>query len=138
MTLMPLPSLRSPSLKIHATDAGAPRALGPSGFGDRFHAWRGASGRRYLMTVFDIADVATVGDSVVILVKRDGRGARIPVWVGRSGHAVTSGLAVGRAKGACEAHVHFAGDAEAHVIERDLASPARRRPLHQGGLRLAA
>lgn len=99
--------------------AGAPLAT-------RFHSWRGASGRRYICSVFPVRDDAELGGlpefdgAVALAVSRDDRGRRRKVAVldlfWRDGQFGGDVRAAGEAldAGACEWHVHLlAEDGEA-------------------------
>jgi len=102
-------------------------------------AWRGRSGRRYVVGVHALnePDFAEVGEAVVIAVRRDEAGIALPVSVVSSGtspreHLHRNWLARARAVGATEMHVHRLAESEderrAIVDDLDLepAEPARR------------
>ncbi len=92
-------------------------------------AWRGRSGRRYVVGVHEIAasDLAEVGPAVLIAVRRDSAGIAQPVSVTATGESprerLTGGwLARVRQKGATEMHVHrlAEGDDARRAIVADL------------------
>ncbi|TGD99043.1 hypothetical protein [Methylobacterium nonmethylotrophicum] len=83
-------------------------------------AWRGRSGRRYVVGIHTLDDdPAEVGEAVVIAVRRDGDGTAELVAVAAAGESPRERLARGwltraRARGATEMHVHrLAEDAAA-------------------------
>jgi len=86
------------------------------GLRDRFYAWRGKSGRRYVCSVFRSGEegfVADVTNGAIIGVAREGDAAR-PVCVLTAGHSRTTQdlRAFGRELGVAEWHVHFCGEAD--------------------------
>lgn len=92
-------------------------------------AWRGRSGRRYVVGVHEIAtpDLAEVGPAVLIAVRRDGAGIAQPVSVTATGESSRERLTRGwlarvRQKGATEMHVHrlAEGEDERRAIVADL------------------
>ncbi|QRE75802.1 hypothetical protein [Methylobacterium aquaticum] len=83
-------------------------------------AWRGQSGRRYVVGIHALDDdPAEVGEAVVIAVRRGGDGTAELVAVAAAGESPRERLARGwltraRARGATEMHVHrLAEDAAA-------------------------
>jgi hypothetical protein len=110
---------------IHAFDAGPPRVLSVEGLGERFHGWRGVSGRRYLATVYPAARAPAYEGAVVVLARRQPDGTRVAMWVGRApaSHAALARLA--QMKRAEEAHFHLIAEDEAERagVEADLATP---------------
>lgn len=98
-------------------------------------AWRGRSGRRYVVGVHGLAsdatdaEVVSVGEAVVIAVRRDGSGFAEMVDVTAAGESPRERLAPWlsrvRARGATEMHVHrlAAGEAERRAIVADLEVP---------------
>lgn len=58
-------------------DGGVPRLADLAGFGDRFHFWCGASGRRYLFSAVEARALADFRDALVVLARRDANGALI-------------------------------------------------------------
>ncbi|MDP4025990.1 hypothetical protein Q8W71_25485 [Methylobacterium sp. NEAU 140] len=93
-------------------------------------AWRGVSGRRYVVVVhgFDQPDLVTAHPAVVLAVRRDAESRASPVAVracetGDSGYL--GWLAACAQLGAVEIHVHrlAEGQAERAAIARDLTGP---------------
>lgn len=100
---------------------------GAPGLADRFHFWSGASGRRYVHTVYSLLECPAIPAGNYILIHRDAEGRRLVLAVGRVGHSATSlNLAEirrrGAALGANEVHVHLlAPNAKlSRFIESDL------------------
>jgi len=97
-------------------------------------AWRGRSGRRYVVGVHDLAepDLIEMGETVVIAVRRDREGVAEPVCVAASGESPSERLhrhwmARARQRGATEMHVHRLAESEdeRRAIVADLdAEPA--------------
>jgi hypothetical protein len=94
---------------------------------ERFHFWSGASGRRYVHTIYSLVDCPALPQGNYILAYRDERGQRTVLAVGRLTHeATTLNLAEirhqGSMLGANEVHVHLlAGTAkQSKLIENDL------------------
>jgi hypothetical protein len=99
----------------------------PDADGHRFFFWRGATGERYVHTVFGLLDCPELPRAIYILVKRDASERRTVLHVGRADHEATSlNLAEVRFRGASvganEVHVHFLveGDRERRLVEFDL------------------
>jgi hypothetical protein len=97
--------------------------------GHRFFFWRGATGERYVHTVFSLLECPELPRSIYILVKRDANERRTVLHVGRADHEANSlNLAEmrfrGASMGANEVHVHFLveGDRERRLVEFDLQS----------------
>lgn len=91
--------------------------LAADGLRDRFYAWRGASGRRYICSVFQSGEAAFVGDvteGIVIGVARDGGAAR-PLCLFRAG---LDSLALQR-------HARELGVTEWHVLFGPSETPAQ-------------
>lgn len=93
----------------------------------RFHFWTGATGKRYVHTVYSLFDCPPVGIANYVLVRREGRAKRTVLAIGRvSGDAATLNLAEIRQRGAQlgadEVHIHLlATDAkESQAVEVDL------------------
>ncbi|MFC7665308.1 MULTISPECIES: hypothetical protein [Methylorubrum] len=98
-------------------------------------AWRGRSGRRYVVGVHDLAapdvapaEVAEMGPAVLIAVRRDRAGIAQPVSVTATSESPRERLTRGwltrvRQKGATEMHVHrlAEGEEERRAIVADLA-----------------
>lgn len=97
-------------------------------------AWRGRSGRRYVVGVHELGepDLGEMGEAVVIAVRRDEAGIAVPVSVASSGespreHLRRTWLAHVRRQGATEMHVHRLAETEdeRRAIVADLdAEPA--------------
>jgi hypothetical protein len=101
----------------------------PDADGHRFFFWRGATGERYVHTVFSLMECPELPRSIYILVKRDANERRTVMHVGRADHEANSlNLAEMRFRGASvganEVHVHFLveGDRERRLVEFDLQS----------------
>jgi hypothetical protein len=93
----------------------------------RFHFWSGASGQRYVHTVYDLLDCPEVPAANFLLVRRDASGRRSVLAIGHLKHdAASLNLAElrhrGARLGANEVHVHLlASTAEQRrKIELDL------------------
>ena len=93
----------------------------------RFHFWTGASGKRYVHTVYSLFDCPTLEDANYILVRRSDRSTRLVLAIGRlSNNSPSENLAEIRqhaaALGADEVHVHLlaASNQEAEAVEADL------------------
>lgn len=94
-----------------------------------YHYWRGASGARYLHTVFALIDCPQIGKVNYILVHCDRDGTRRPLDIGRTVSDCDSlNLAHMRRRaallGANEVHIHFLPEAarQRRVVEADLSS----------------
>lgn len=98
-----------------------------AGRSDRFHFWSGASGQRYVHTVYDLLDCPEVPAANFLLVHRDASGNRSVLAIGHLKHRAASlNLAElrhrGARLGANEVHVHLLAPS-AHqrcMIELDL------------------
>lgn len=95
----------------------------------QFQFWTGASGERYVHSVFSLIGCPEVPKAVYLLVRRDQRDRRTVLRVGRTAHDAESlNLAEirhrGAQLGANEVHVHFlaASDRERRQVELDLRS----------------
>jgi hypothetical protein len=93
----------------------------------RFHFWTGASGKRYVHTVYSLFDCPTLEDANYILVRRSDRATRSVLAIGRlSNHNPSQNLAEIRQHaaelGADEVHVHLLASSsqEAEAVEADL------------------
>ena len=94
-----------------------------------FHYWRGASGTRYLHTVFALVECPLMAKVNYILVRRDRDGTRRPLDIGQTVSASDSlNLAHMRRRaallGANEVHIHFLPETAAQRgrVEADLSS----------------
>jgi hypothetical protein len=95
----------------------------------RFRFWRGASGERYLHTVYGLIDCPPLPRANYMLVHRDASGASKVLRIGHTSHeAGTLNLAEirhrGAKLGANEVHVHFLAESERErrVVELDLCT----------------
>lgn len=102
---------------------------------EQFHYWRGASGRRYLHTVFALIDCPEMPKANYILVRREADGSRRPIAFGQTvDDAGSLNLAHLRRRGARlganEVHVHLLAEnaAERTRVECDLRA-GQRRPV---------
>lgn len=95
-------------------------------------AWRGRSGRRYVVGIHELAepDPDDLDAAVVMAVRRDADGTGALVCVTCAGDdprepLTRSWLAVARHRGANEMHIHrlAEGEAERRAIVADLAVP---------------
>jgi hypothetical protein len=98
-----------------------------SEYEERFHFWRGGSGRRYVHTVYDLIDCPEVPAANFLLVRRDASGRRSVLAIGHlKNDAASLNLAEirhrGARLGANEVHVHLLAPSaqERRVIELDL------------------
>lgn len=109
---------------------GEPAILdGAAGLAQRFHFWSGASGRRYVHTIYSLVECPAIPPGNYVLVHRDDEGRRLVLAIGRVGNAAASlNLAEIRRRGAelgaNEVHVHLlAPNAKlSRLIETDLRS----------------
>lgn len=95
----------------------------------RFHFWTGASGRRYVHTVYSIFDCPPLGLASYVLVRRTGRNERAVLAIGRLiNEQPTLNLSEIRHRaatlGADEVHVHLLATSakECQEVEVDLLS----------------
>lgn len=106
--------------------AGALQAARHPELADRFHFWRGASGRRYACTRFPLARLPAYENAVALFVRR------------QNGTAAVLGVHAGPAPGPLpwgtdEIHVHLVqggADALREAFEDLSALALRRAPLH--------
>ena len=110
------------------------KAAAEADFGG-FTAWRGVSGRRYIVSVYHPASVPDYGDAVLIAVGRNRQGGRRILAVGTGSPEPLAAL-----PGCVEIHVHLlARDAgEKAQLLADLALPALRRLNREDALLPAA
>ncbi len=94
---------------------------------DRFHFWSGASGRRYVHSVYDLVDCPEVPAANFLLVHRDETGRRSVLAIGHLIHSAASlNLAEirfrGARLGANEVHVHLLAPSaqQRRLVELDL------------------
>ncbi|HRY05711.1 MAG TPA: hypothetical protein P5114_01185 [Hyphomicrobiaceae bacterium] len=111
------------STNEHTRDRGAEAAE----LMQRFQFWNGASGQRYVHTIYTLLDCPALSSGNFILVNRDESGHRTILEIGLlSGNAPTLNLAEIRQRGATlganEVHVHLLADSdrEAKRIAFDL------------------
>ncbi|MGI9483920.1 MAG: hypothetical protein ACR2OR_16345 [Hyphomicrobiales bacterium] len=124
-------------------------------FRERFHYWKGLSGRRYIFSVYNPKACPPLPGAVYIAVARDGAGTRTARAIGRFARFWEAGsgnaAAMAREAGASEIHVHLlaeddgAADAtvadlkaafapavvmrEHHVTKRRWPTPVRARKV---------
>jgi len=98
-----------------------------AGLDERFHFWSGASGRRYVHSVYDLIDCPEVPAANFVLVRRDGSGRRAVLAIGYLAHSAGSlNLAElrhrGARLGANEVHIHLLAPSahERRIVELDL------------------
>jgi hypothetical protein len=108
---------------VTASTAYAPRVS------ERFHFWSGASGQRYVHTVYSLLDCPALPAANYVLVRRDASGLCHALSVGRaSDEAPSLNLAQirqhGANLGATEVHIHLlAGTSrQGKLVEFDLKS----------------
>lgn len=99
----------------------------PAELTDRFHFWSGASGQRYVHTVYDFLDCPEVPAANFLLVHRDAAGRRTVLAIGHAVHSAGSlNLAEIRQRGARlganEVHVHLLAPSakQRRMVELDL------------------
>jgi hypothetical protein len=135
---------RAPSVQCRIAADGLHAAV------DSTHFWRGASGRGYIHTTWQLTECPPVPPAVYTLVRRTSRGIAEPLHFGRVTHtAPTLNLAVIRQRGAQlgadEVHVHLLASCplQAMAVEIDLRARAQTRSgldvtvLHQVPIGLA-
>ena len=95
----------------------------------RFHFWSGATGRRYVHTVYSLVECPALASGNYVLVRRDENGDRSVLAIGSATHEAASlNLADIRRRGAelgaNEVHIHLlAGTTKAaKLVEFDLRS----------------
>lgn len=104
-------------------------------FDQAFHYWRGASGRRYLHSVYTLVGCPALPQANYILVRRHEDGSREALAFGDTkDDAISLNLAhlrhQGAKIGANEVHIHLLADT-AHdraLVEADLTAAHMRRP----------
>ena len=109
---------------VHAAFHGAGTAAAQT---ERFHFWTGASGKRYIHTVYPLTDCPPLLGANYMLVRREDDGNRTLLAVGRAEHAAPSlNLAEIRQKGASvgaiEVHIHLLAEnsKQMKLVEFDL------------------
>jgi len=95
--------------------------------GQNYHYWRGATGQRYLHTVFPLLDCPEMPKANYIIVARGKKGARQALEIGQTfDHAGSLNLAHLRQRaaqlGGCEIHIHVLAESPSSRIsvEADL------------------
>jgi hypothetical protein len=95
--------------------------------GNRFHFWTGASGKRYVHTIYDLIDCPTLPPANYVLVRREAGARRQILSIGRVRNASPSlNLAEIRQRGAelgaHEVHVHLLAESAklSRMVEFDL------------------
>jgi hypothetical protein len=98
-------------------------------FAERFHFWTGASGRRYVHTIYSLTECPALPAGNYILAHRDAMGRRSVLAVGRvESEAASLNLAhlrqSGALLGANEVHVHLLAGSpkQSRLVELDLKS----------------
>lgn len=93
----------------------------------RFHFWTGATGKRYVHTVYSLFDCPPVGIANYVLVRREGKSRRTILAIGRlAGDVASLNLAEIRQRGATlgadEVHIHLLATSaqESQAVEVDL------------------
>lgn len=103
----------------------------------RYHYWLGASGGRYLHSVYSLRECPALPKAIYILVRRDADGVRWPLKVGRTVEEAHSlNLAhlrfEGARRGANEVHIHLLAEnaQEREAVASDLSArqTGRRTP----------
>lgn len=94
---------------------------------ERFHFWAGASGKRYIHTVYRLTECPPISAGNYVLVRRAEDGSRVLLGVGRAEQAAPSlNLADIRQKGASvganEVHIHLLAEnaKQMKLVEFDL------------------
>ena len=103
-------------------------------FAQAFHYWRGASGRRYLHSVYTLVGCPALPRANYILVRRYDDGARVALSFGQTkDDAMTLNLAhlrhEGAKCGANEVHIHLLAENsdDRALVETDLTAAHMRR-----------
>jgi hypothetical protein len=114
-------------MKLSRDNDNGPSRLDMIGVGHEFHYWRGAGGRRYLHSVYSLAECPEIPAVNYIIVRRGDNGERIPVHIGRTLSQTRSlNLAfvrhIAARNGASEVHIHVLteNDEERRNVELDL------------------
>lgn len=122
-----LADVRASRFGLSAERAASAAAAGASEQGARFHFWTGATGRRYVHTVYSLFDCPPLDVANYVLVRREGVAHRTVLAIGRLTNEIpTLNLAEIRQRAAAlsadEVHVHLLASTqqEAHAVEIDL------------------
>ncbi|HMN37757.1 MAG TPA: hypothetical protein PKD49_08640 [Hyphomicrobium sp.] len=114
---------------VHAGSDLTATAKVASGFDapTRFHFWTGATGKRYVHTVYSLFDCPPVGMANYVLVRKEGGAKRTVLAIGRvTGDSLSLNLAEIRQRGASlgadEVHIHLLASSahESQAVEVDL------------------
>jgi hypothetical protein len=91
-------------------------------FNDRFWFWNGASGKRYIHSVYHVDNCPPLPGAIYVLVRRLEAGTRLPLRMGRFSLLWDFPLPNDFADEACEIHVHLlaGSDADAALAYDDL------------------
>ncbi len=116
------------SFAISGVDlAAVTRSAGNFDAPTRFHFWTGATGKRYVHTVYSLFDCPPVGMANYVLVRKDGHAKRAVLAIGRvTADSTSLNLAEirqrGAALGADEVHIHLLASSahESKAVEVDL------------------
>jgi hypothetical protein len=119
------------SAPFHAGASAPHRALAGEALAARFRSWRGASGRRYIFSIFDRQSCPAYEHVVAMIVTRDPDGERRIMFIGDTG--CFPELALARAAkeipvaGEIEFHLHMLATsrAERNAMIADLAQAGR-------------
>jgi hypothetical protein len=105
-----------------------------SAFAQAFHYWRGASGKRYLHSVYSLIGCPALPQANYILVRRYDDGSRVALALGQTkDEAISLNLAhlryEGAKCGANEVHLHLLAETPESraLVEDDLATAHMRR-----------
>lgn len=129
------------ALKLVASQDGGSRSAGNArtlidvcGIGHDFHYWEGASGTRYLHSVYPLLECPELPKANYIVVRRLASGDCVPLSIGQTqDDAVSLNLARLRHEaarlGGSELHIHVMTNSaeERQAVERDLADGQFRR-----------
>ena len=107
--------LNEPAEVSNGRPGGAISASKNSSGTDRYCLWVGASGKKYVHSVYSLLECPEISAANYVLVRRDGRGAIAACSIGRVDHDAPSlNLAEIRHKGAVfgatEVHIHLLAD----------------------------
>jgi len=100
-----------------------------AGLGDRFHYFRGASGRRYLFSEVPAKDIANFASAVAVVAERRMDGRLAVTWIApldRFGHAAMGDRREPRVRPGTVVLIHLlsASDAERQALVADLLASA--------------
>jgi hypothetical protein len=110
-------------------DSAPLQALADGGLRAKFRSWRGASGRRYIFSVYDRRSCPAYSDAVLVVASALVNGDRKIVFVADTGCFPDMVVAKAAAKfeGAFEFHVHLLARApdERRALMADISHPGR-------------